>query len=181
MARLSYFDVANVVGPLGDVLRTRPSLNLYRILPHAPEAALGFLALGRALLTQTSIDPALREVAILRVGALCDARYEVHQHRRVARGSGLSDAQIDAVLDLSSAEGLDARQRLVAEFTDAVVRDVKAPAPLNERVAAEFTDRGWLELLMTIGFYLLVSRVLENVEVDIEDGNPLEGLDLRDD
>ena len=181
MARLSYFDVANVVGPLGDVLRTRPSLNLYRILPHAPEAALGFLALGRALLTQTSIDPALREVAILRVGALCDARYEVHQHRRVARGSGLSDAQIDAVLDLSSAEGLDARQRLVAEFTDAVVRDVKAPAQLNERVAAEFTDRGWLELLMTIGFYLLVSRVLENVEVDIEDGNPLEGLDLRHD
>ena len=91
MARLSYLDVANVVGPLGDVLRTRPSLNLYRILPHAPEAALGFLALGRALRTQTSIDPALPEVAILRVGALCDARYEVHQHRRVARGAGLSD------------------------------------------------------------------------------------------
>jgi len=179
MARLSYFDVANVAGPLGDVLRTRPSLNLYRILPHAPEAALGFLALGRALLTQTSIDPALREVAILRVGALCDARYELHQHRRVARSAGLSDAQMDAVLDLSSAEGLDARQRLVVEFTDAVVRDVKAPAQLNERVAGEFTDQGWLELLMTIGYYLLVSRVLENVEVDIEDGNPLEGLELR--
>lgn len=176
MARLSYFDVANVAGPLGDALRTRPSLNLYRILPHAPEAALGFLALGRALLTQSSIDPAMREVAILRVGALCDARYEVHQHRRVARGAGLSDAQIDAVLDLSSAEGLDPQQRLVVEFTDAVVRDVKASAQLNERIAAEFTDRGWLELLMTIGFYLLVSRVLENVEVDIEDGNPLEGL-----
>ncbi|MGZ5216238.1 MAG: carboxymuconolactone decarboxylase family protein, partial [Caldimonas sp.] len=168
MARLSYFDVTSVPGPLGEVLRTRPALNLYRILPHAPQAALGFLALGRALLTQTSVDPALREVAILRVGALCDASYEVHQHRRVARGAGLNDAQIDAVLDLSSTEGLDARQRLVVEFTDAVVRDVKAPAQLNERVAAEFGDQGWLELLMTIGYYLLVSRVLENVEVDIE-------------
>src|SRR5690349_8388972 len=99
MARLSYFDVANVPGPLGEALRTRPGLNLYRILPHAPEAALGFLALGRALLTQTTLDPALREVAILRVGAWCRASYEVHQHRRVARRAGLADAQIEAALD----------------------------------------------------------------------------------
>jgi len=179
MARLPYFDLEAVGGALGDALRTRRPLNLYRILPHAPEAALGFLALGRALLTQTSIEPALREVAILRVGALCEARYEVHQHRRVARSAGLGDAQIEAVLDLASSEGLDPRQRLVAEFTDAVVRDVRAPASLNERVAAEFGNQGWLELLMTIGYYGLVSRVLENVQVDIEDGDPLEGLELR--
>jgi len=177
MARLPYFDVATVGGPLGDLIRTRPALNLYRVLPHAPEAALGFLALGRAILTQTTLDPALREVAILRVGALCRAGYEIHQHRRVARRAGLGDAQIDAVLDLSSRDGLDARQRLVADFTDAVVKDVKAPAPLTERVVAELGERAWLELLMTIGYYGLVSRVLENVEVDIEEGNPLEGME----
>lgn len=179
MARLPYVDVGQVPGPLGDLLRSRPSLNLYRILPHAPEAALGFLALGRALLTQTSIAPALREVAILRVGALCRASYEIHQHRQVGRSAGLTEAQIDAVLNLASTGGLDGDQRLVIEFTDAVVREVKAPDALNARVAAAFTDRGWLELIMTIGYYLLVSRVLENVEVDIEEGKPLEGLELR--
>jgi 4-carboxymuconolactone decarboxylase len=83
------------------------------------------------------------------------------------------------VLDLTSTNGLDPAQRLVVDFTDAVVRDVKAPEGLTERVRAELTDRGWLELLMTIGYYGLVSRVLENVEVDIEDGRPLEGLELR--
>jgi 4-carboxymuconolactone decarboxylase len=179
MARLPYFDLANVPGPLGELLRSRPSLNLYRVLPHAPEAALGFLALGRALLTQSQLDARLREVAILRVGALCRASYEVHQHRQVARSTGLADAEIEAVLDLASTNGLDPAQRLVVDFTDAVVRDVKAPEGLTERVRAELTDRGWLELLMTIGYYGLVSRVLENVEVDIEDGRPLEGLELR--
>src|SRR3954453_9634630 len=102
MARLPYFDVADVPGPLGDVVRSRPRLNLYRVLPHAPEAALGFLALGRALLTQSQLDARLREVAILRVGALCRAGYEVHQHRQVARSTGPTDAEIEAVLDLAS-------------------------------------------------------------------------------
>jgi len=179
MARLPYFDVADVAGPLGDVIRSRPGLNLYRVLPHAPEAALGFLALGRAILTQTSLAPELREVAILRVGARCKAAYEIHQHRRVARSVGLTDAQIEAVLDLSTREGLDERQRLVADYTDAVVRDVKAPDALTERVIAALGEREWLELLMTIGYYGLVARVLENVEVDIEDGNPLEGTEWR--
>ena len=35
------------------------------------------------------------------------------------------------------------------------------------------------ELLMTIGYYGLVSRVLENVEVDIEDHDPLQGTEFR--
>jgi len=181
MARLPYFDVADVPAPLGDVIRSRPRLNLYRVLPHAPEAALGFLALGRAILTQTSLDPGLREIAILRVGALCAASYEIHQHRRVAARVGLGDAQIEAVLDLAARDGLDARQRLVADYTDAVVKQVKAPAALTDRVRSELGDKAWLELLMTIGYYGLVSRVLENVEVDIEEGNPLEGTEWQRD
>lgn len=180
MPKLPYVDLALVPGPLGELLRSRPSLNLYRILPHAPEAALGFLALGRALLTQTRIEPALREVAILRVGALCQATYEVHQHRKVARGAGLSHAEIEAVLTLDKTAVLSERQQLVLEFTDAVVRDVKASSALNDRMIAEFSEQGWLELLMTVGYYMLVSRVLENVEVEIED-HDVGKLELRRD
>ena len=39
---------------------------------------------------------------------------------------------------------------------------------LYRDVAAQLTDRQMVELLMTIGYYMLVSRLLENVEVDIE-------------
>ena len=43
-----------------------------------------------ALLRRGELDPRLREIAILRVGMLCGAGYEVHQHRWVARRVGLS-------------------------------------------------------------------------------------------
>jgi membrane-bound ClpP family serine protease len=61
----------------------------------------------------------------------------------------------------------DLESRLI-RFTDAVVRDVKAPAPLYEAVASLLSNKQLIEVLMTIGFYMLVSRFLENLEIDIE-------------
>ncbi|MGT2494303.1 hypothetical protein ACU4GD_37085 [Cupriavidus basilensis] len=49
-----------------------------------------------------------------------------------------------------------------------MVHDVKAPAPLYAKVAAALDGQMMVELLATIGFYMLVSRLLENLEVDIE-------------
>jgi alkylhydroperoxidase family enzyme len=130
---------------------------------------MGFLSLGRALLTQTRLDPGLRELAILRVGALSNAGYEIHQHRKVARQVGLTDAEVNAVLSPPAVGDLAPRQRLVVDFTDALVRDVKVAPVLNEMVIGEFSGQIWLELQMIVGYYMLVSRVLENLEVDIED------------
>lgn len=171
MARLPYLDPAQVPGPLGDTLRARPPLNLYRILPHAPAVAEGFLALGGAILRRSSLPPELRELVILRVGALSDAHYEIHQHRRVARGLGMSDAKIEAVLAPALAENapFDAAERAVLAFTDAVVREVKAPAPLYQAMSEHLGAQQQVELLQTIGFYMLVSRFLENLELDVEE------------
>jgi len=58
---------------------------------------------------------------------------------------------------------------LLMRFTDAVVKEVKAPDDLFNEVASKLTLRSLSELLLTIGFYMLVSRFLENTGVDIED------------
>lgn len=171
MARLPLIDPVNVAGPLGDVLRSRPPLNIYRILPNAPAAAEGFLALGRAILSKSALDPKLRELAILRVGALSNAHYEVHQHRKVARNVGVTDEKIEAALLDTIGKGFSETERAVLEFTDAVVREVKAPDELYARMAEHIAPQEQLELVMAIGFYMLVSRVLENFEVDLEEHN----------
>jgi len=59
-------------------------------------------------------------------------------------------------------------ERAVLRFTDEVVRDVKASDAAFEAVAAGLSHREISELLMTIGFYMLVCRYLENLEVEIE-------------
>lgn len=168
MARIPYFDMTQAPAEYTAMLNGRPPLNLYRMLPHAGPAAIGFLKLGGAILRENALDSCLRELVILRVGMLSNASYEVHQHRRVARNVGLSNEKIEAVAVGADAPVFDELERLILRFTDAVVRDVKAPAELFDAVLAQLDERRMGELMLTIGFYMMVSRFLENFEVDIE-------------
>ncbi|MBT9525540.1 MAG: carboxymuconolactone decarboxylase family protein [Rhizobacter sp.] len=169
MARIPYFDMSQAPESYQALLKSRNPLNLYRMLPHAGvSAASGFLALGSALLRDNELDSQLREIAILRVGILSEAPYEVHQHKRVARQVGLSDEKVAALEAGADTAVLNDDERLVLQFTDVVFRDVKAPDALFNQVAARFGHRQTAELVLTIGFYMLVSRFLENFEVDLE-------------
>ncbi|HEV3315551.1 MAG TPA: carboxymuconolactone decarboxylase family protein, partial [Candidatus Angelobacter sp.] len=94
--------------------------------------------------------------------------YEIYQHKRVAQSVGLSEEEICAALRERSDDCLPEFSRLVLRFTESVVWEVKAPDPLYSAVASHLTERQMAELLLTIGFYMLVSRFLENTEVEIE-------------
>jgi 4-carboxymuconolactone decarboxylase len=170
MARLDPIAPEAMSPELKQLLDSRPPYNIYRILANAPTVLPGFVQMAGALLTQGEIDPQLREMVILRVGAHCRSDYEVHQHLRLARHVGVSDARIRKALDLEAAldDPSGALENLMLEFTDSVVRSVKAPAGQFDALRAHLSPRAMTELLLTIGTYMMVSRVLENLEVEIE-------------
>lgn len=168
MPRLPMIELDAMPEPLRRLVESRPPLNLYRVLANAPAAAEGFMALGSALLRQSSIAPDLRELVILRVGSLCNAAYEVHQHRKLAIKVGVAPGKIAAALREANGSSLDDAERIVLAFTDAVVHEVKAPDPLFDAVAKVLDYRQVGELILLIGFYMLVCRFLENAEVAIE-------------
>jgi alkylhydroperoxidase family enzyme len=169
MARIPYPDLDALPDDVRAFAeRIRPMLNVYRMLPHAETSLYGFMKLGNALLFKADLDPVLRELVILRVGYLSAAAYEVHQHLVVARHVGVPDAKIAAVEDGPDAAAFSPLERAVLRFTDEVVRDVKASDGAYEAVAAQLSHRALAELLLTIGFYMMVCRFLENLEVEIE-------------
>lgn len=173
MARIPYFDLDHASPALRSLLAARRPLNIYRMVAHGGATAEGFLALGGAILRHSTLDATLRELVILRVGALSSASYEIHQHRRVARQAGVPQAKIEAVLANADGspdyEAFSAMEMDVLRFVDAVVRQVKAPQHLFDAVVATMPPQQLVELMMTIGFYMLVSRFLETLEVDLED------------
>jgi alkylhydroperoxidase family enzyme len=169
MARTAYFDLAQAPAAYTELLGERPPLNLYRMLPHAGPAAVGFLKLGGALLRRGELDAPLREIAILRVGMISGASYEVHQHKRVARKAGLAPEKIAALTEPDGNLGVfDERERFVIDFTDQVVHHVKVDDRMFAQAQSRFSQQQLAELVLTIGFYMMVSRFLENYEVDIE-------------
>src|SRR5499427_4422249 len=78
MARIPYFDVESATGRHAEFLeKLKPHLNIYRMLANSENGLKGFTRMGNALLHRCELDPGLRELAILRVGRLSRAAYEV--------------------------------------------------------------------------------------------------------
>lgn len=168
MARVPDFDISKASPPFAALLKAKHALNIYKVLPHAGKAGEAFLVMAQALLREGVFDPQLRELAIIRVGELCGSAYEVHQHTRIGRKVGLSDAQMLSLKVGADQSVLTATEKLVVLFTDEVVNKVKASEEVFARMQAQFGHAEIAELLMVIGYYMMVSRFLENFEVEIE-------------
>ncbi len=172
MARIPYFDISQATGRAAKAYAKLPALNIFRMLGHSGELIDGFTRMGTQILNFTSLDPVLREIAIVRVGVLSKARYEVYQHEAISRRLGMSDALIAGIHEGPGAAVFDADQRLVMAYVDDVVANVRAGdatfLPARERLG----DKALQELTIAIGYYMMVSRFLETFDVDIEEGGP---------
>lgn len=145
-----------------------PILNIFRGLSHSPVALRRFMKFGSYLLEEGKLDPKLRELAILRVGALCRAPYEFSQHIAFGRRAGLTDAQIKGVLDPNSAL-FEGREMAVLAYAGELTSDARAADTTYEAVAAFLNDEEVVELTLVIGFYNMVSRTLNALEIDIDE------------
>lgn len=171
MARVPYYDPAKAPAKLAEMMgKLQPALNIYRMLANSDPVARGFVHLGNALLFRGKLSPTLRELAILRVGWHSRASYEVYQHERIGRDVGLSEAKVRAVAQGPDAAAFDDHEKAVLRFTDDVVKNVRASDASFKAVAAFLDPEQIVELTITIGYYMMVSRFLETMGVDDEAG-----------
>lgn len=170
MARLPYPDRATLSPETQEFLGKLPPLNIFRMMAGGEGLLAAFVRMGNHLLAKSRLDPVLREIAILRVGALSKASYEVFQHERIARGLGMNDGLIAAIRRGPDDAALDDVQRLVVRFTDDVVHNVRASDETFAPLAARLSVQELQELTVVIGYYMMASRFLETFGVEVEDG-----------
>jgi alkylhydroperoxidase family enzyme len=171
MARLPYVDPEKAPSHVREVLERLPvKLNIFRLMAHAETNFRPLLRLGTSILAEQKLDAKLRELAILRVAKLSPAEYEWVQHVPIAKAVGASDEEIAAVdRDDIEAGGLDADARLVLRFTTEVVRDVKASDATFAAMKARFSPQEIVELILAIGFYMTVARLMETAAIDLDE------------
>jgi alkylhydroperoxidase family enzyme len=137
-----------------------------------------FVKLGNQILIFSDLDPVLREIAIVRVGVLSKASYEVYQHEAICRKYGMSEAKIQAIHEGPDAAAFNELERLVMRFTDDVVANVRASDATFKPLADKLGFQQTQHLVLAIGYYMMVSRFLETFDVDIEDDGRPAGLKL---
>jgi alkylhydroperoxidase family enzyme len=171
VARLPYPDPAHAPAEIGAALERLPQLNIFRMLANAESAFIPWLRWAGALLSDLELDPLLRELAILRVAQLTPhAEYEWVQHVPIAKSVGATDEQVSAI-EAGDVAGEDFNEveRAVLRFTTEVVEDVRAGDEAFAAVGALLPPRQIVELLMVIGNYMLVARVMATAELEIDE------------
>jgi alkylhydroperoxidase family enzyme len=172
MPRIPYYDVDSATGKHAEFLgKLKPHTNIYRMLANSEAGLKGFTRMGNALLFRAELDAGLRELAILRVGRLSRAAYEVFQHERMAREAGVGEDKIAALRDATiEAPAFSDNEKAVLRFVDDVVRNVRASDRMLKVVQSFLTPGAIVELTLTIGYYMMVCRLLETTGVEGEEG-----------
>jgi 4-carboxymuconolactone decarboxylase len=126
----------------------------------------------------SSIPPALNELAICMAGRKWGAQYEFYAHRRLGIDAGLNPAILDAVAAGRRPADMSGDETIVYEFcTDLLsigqVTDARYNAALER-----FGERGIMDLVGAVGYYSLVSMVLNVAQVPLPEGEtpPLKPL-----
>jgi alkylhydroperoxidase family enzyme len=170
MARLPYVDPASAPEAVRATFERLPvSLNVFRMMAHAETGFRPLVLLGTTILGQQQLSPKLRELVILHVATLSAARYEWVQHVPIAQAMGATPEQVAAIEagDLEAA-CFDALERVVLRFTTEVVQEVRASDPTFEALRGFLSPREIVELLLAIGYYMMIARLLESTDVDLD-------------
>ena len=117
---------------------------------------------------KTRLDPRLRQMAILRVGAVTRTEYEYSHHIELGRQFGLSDDDIRAVIAGPDAGSFTEVERLVLTATDEATTGVGIGAETFEALQGHFNEGMLVELTMTISYYNGVVRMLNSLGIDVE-------------
>lgn len=170
MARIPYPDVEALPAETRAALARMRAINVFRLAAWADGLAPSFYEFVAAIFTRTSLDPKLRQIAILRVGHLCGSAYETHQHEWLARKQvGLSEEQIAATRDGTSVAALDEQELAVLRFAEEMTSGVKVSDAAFARVRAFLPEKELTELVLITSFYSAVCRFLETLEIEIEE------------
>ena len=138
----------------------------------SPEVADRFQRVGEYVRFQSSIPPALNELAILVTAREWTAQFEWHAHHALAMKAGLPPAIAEAIARGERPEGMDADQSAIYEFAAELHRDRSVSDATYAAVAGRFGERGVVDLIAACGYYVAVAMTLNVSRVPLPDGVP---------
>jgi 4-carboxymuconolactone decarboxylase len=160
-------------GPRGAGLR-----GPFNALVHSPVLCDLVQRVGAYVRFGSSIPAPLNELAICMAGRKWGAQYEFYAHRRLGIDAGLNPSILDAVAAGRRPAEMHGDETIVYEFvTDLLSTGQVSDRPFNA-ARDRFGERGIMDLVGAVGYYSLVSMVLNVARVPLPEGEvpPLKPL-----
>jgi 4-carboxymuconolactone decarboxylase len=170
MSRIPLTSIEQQPEPVRQWMARRGNLNVFRLLANAPHVFPGWTQMVDELFDSPTFNLRMREVVILRVAHLQGSRYELAQHVGIARGAGLTEQQINAIIDTDDldAAGFSRAERVALDVTTELCSTHRLRDDSFATAHAAFGDEALTELLMIISCYYGLAVVLNAVDLDVD-------------
>lgn len=132
-------------------------------------SAKPYLSLGLSF-RMGALTAEARELVILRVGAVTDARYEIHHHVPEARAAGVPDEVVDAVLSGAVQFG-DRRIDVLVAFVDDLLARIKGAGADVSAIQEFYSDNEIAEMVLLTGHYVMTALFIKTLGIVPEEEN----------
>lgn len=142
-----------------------PVLNIQRVFFANPGIRLDAFAAWNA----SGLDARQRELVILRCAFVKQSTYEWHQHVRIARGAGVTDAEINGVRDWQKGTLFSPSDRALLAYVDAMA---SAPRPSIEVFDALHIGRSAADVVgitFLVTLYFQLAHVMAALDLETEE------------
>jgi 4-carboxymuconolactone decarboxylase len=142
----------------------------FNILLRSPE--MGDLAqkLGAELRFHSSLPEKLKELAIMITGRYWTAQYEWYAHKRLALQAGVSQATVDAIAAGKRPASMSADEGVVYDFCTELLITKQVSDPVFAAAKARLGERGVVDLIGVMGYYHMVSMLLNVDQYPMPEG-----------
>ena len=130
--------------------------------PKISEAEIAFLGAEQE---HTALSKTVREVVILTVGAIWNAKYELYAHSAVGQKAGLDETVIAALAAGQTPDTLSAEESAAHEFTHRIVAERRVDQDLYQRTVQVFGAKGVVDMLYLVGNYMMISAMLNTFAI----------------
>ncbi|PYS55157.1 MAG: 4-carboxy muconolactone decarboxylase [Acidobacteria bacterium] len=132
----------------------------FNVLLRSPE--MGDLAqkLGAQVRFHSSLPPRLNELAIILTARYWTAQYEWRAHKAAALQAGLSPAIVDAIAAGKRPASMQADEQALYNFGDELLKTKHVSDATFQAAIKAFGERGVVDAIGVMGYYQLVSMIL---------------------
>lgn len=145
----------------------------FNALLRSPEMGNLYQKVGEYVRFRSSVPPRLNEMAILMTARWWSSQYEWYAHKTLALKGGLSAAVIDDIHAGRRPAKMRADETVVYDFCTEL-RERRRVSDATFKAAINLLgERGVMDLVAVMGYYDLVSMVLNVDRYPLPDGAPL--------
>jgi 4-carboxymuconolactone decarboxylase len=152
--------------------RPAPTTGPVSVSLYSPKIAVLWDELNQYLRNDGVIERKYFELAVLVAAAHIEQQYEYSGHEPAALEFGVSQAAADIIKFDREPENLSAEETLIIRLGRQLLREHKLDSALFAEAVDLFGRQGVVELITTMGDYIMVGLVLTAIDQHLPEGRP---------